>query len=173
MSMTSPTKFCHTTQIILWMWSCGHLYKTSYHNLNFIRIWPEKPLFWGAVFVQVHWFGTGTRYKLEILHQSVRGAKTKIQKVLGPHSYVYRSYRGKTGKWGLFGPFSILNRVKEFIECIECIGENKEKYKHFSVSFFELEVEYIMQFIAMQKLITNIWKTMIEIKNRHIFSIGM
>ena len=22
LSTTSPTKFCHTTQIILWMWSC-------------------------------------------------------------------------------------------------------------------------------------------------------
>ena len=22
LSMTSPTKFCHMTQIILWMWSC-------------------------------------------------------------------------------------------------------------------------------------------------------
>ena len=28
-------------------------YKRSYHNLNFIRIWPEKPLFWGMVLVQV------------------------------------------------------------------------------------------------------------------------
>ena len=22
LSMTSPTKFCHMTQVILWMWSC-------------------------------------------------------------------------------------------------------------------------------------------------------
>ena len=25
----------------------------SYHNLNFIKIWPEEPLFWGVVLVQV------------------------------------------------------------------------------------------------------------------------
>ena len=24
-----------------------------YNNLNFIRIWPEKPLFWGMVLVEV------------------------------------------------------------------------------------------------------------------------
>ena len=25
----------------------------SYHNINFIRIWPEKTLFWGVILVQV------------------------------------------------------------------------------------------------------------------------
>ena len=54
---------------------------------------------------------TGTRYKLEILHQSVENVKTKSQKVLGPNSYVCRSYRGKTGRGG-FLVASILNRVK-------------------------------------------------------------
>ena len=32
----------------------------------------------------------------------------------------------------------------------------------------ELEVEYVLQFIGMKKLITNIWKIMIKIKNHHI-----
>ena len=25
----------------------------SFHNLDFIRIWPEKTIFWGVLFVQV------------------------------------------------------------------------------------------------------------------------
>ena len=29
MSMTSPTEFCHMTQIILWMWSCDQRLVTS------------------------------------------------------------------------------------------------------------------------------------------------
>ena len=42
--------------------------KKSYHNLSFIRIWPEKRLFWGVLLVQAQQFGTGTRNKLDILH---------------------------------------------------------------------------------------------------------
>ena len=30
-----------------------HFYEKGYHNLNFIRIWPEKPFFWGVVLAQV------------------------------------------------------------------------------------------------------------------------
>ena len=39
---------------------------------------------------------TGTRYKLETLHQCGKRVKTKSQNVLGDNSYVCRSYRGKT-----------------------------------------------------------------------------
>ena len=35
------------------------------------------------VLVQVQQFGSETRYKIQILHQSVRRVKTKSQKVLG------------------------------------------------------------------------------------------
>ena len=55
-----------------------------------------------------------TRYKLEILHQSVKRIKTKSQNVLEVNSYVCRSYRGKTGT-GAFLAAPILNRVKEKI----------------------------------------------------------
>ena len=48
--MTSSTKFYHVIQIILYICSCDqsfyeHFYERSYHNLKFIRIWSEKPLF--------------------------------------------------------------------------------------------------------------------------------
>ena len=33
--------------------------------------------------------------------------------------------------------------------------------------------EYVMQFIDLLKLIPNIWKIMIKIKNHHILNIGM
>ena len=48
----------------------------------------------------------------ENLKFSVKRVKTKSQKVLGPNSYVCRSYWGKTSTGGLFGP-SVMNRVKE------------------------------------------------------------
>ena len=35
-----------------------------------------------------------------------------------------------------------------------------------------LEEKYVSQFINMQKLITDIWKVIIKIKNRHILNIG-
>ena len=49
------------------------------------------------VLVQVQYFGTGTRYDLEILYKYGKRLKTKSQKVLWAKFYVYRSYRGKTG----------------------------------------------------------------------------
>ena len=64
------------------------------------------------VLVQVQQFGTGTRYKLEILQKCGKMVKTKSQKVLQAKSYVCRSYRGKTGKGGLLALHpAILNRV--------------------------------------------------------------
>ena len=40
----------------------------SFHNLNFIRIWPEKHVFWGVLLVQAQWCETVARYDLEIWH---------------------------------------------------------------------------------------------------------
>ena len=56
--------------------------------------------------------GTGTRYKLEILHECGKRVETKNQKVLGSNSYVCISYKGKTGMGAFLFP-SILNRVKK------------------------------------------------------------
>ena len=62
--------------------------------------------FWGVVSIQVQYFGTGTRYKLEILHQCCKRVITKSQKVLGVNSYACRSYRREKlvggGGGGLF-----------------------------------------------------------------------
>ena len=33
-------------------WLLLHFYERSYHTVNFMRIWPEKLLFWGVVLVQ-------------------------------------------------------------------------------------------------------------------------
>ena len=55
-------------------------------------------LFWGVVLVQVQYFGTGTRYGLEILHQYGKRVKTKSQTVWTANSYVCTSYIGKTGR---------------------------------------------------------------------------
>ena len=30
-----------------------NFYERSYHDFNFIMVWPEKTLFWGVVLVQV------------------------------------------------------------------------------------------------------------------------
>ena len=61
--------------------------------------------------VQVEWFGTGTRYDLENLHQCGKKVKTKSQKVFGANSYISRSYRRKSGRRDLFAT-PILNKVK-------------------------------------------------------------
>ena len=45
-----------------------------------IRFLPQKPIFWRVLgfLVQIWWFGTGTNYGLETLHQSGKRVKTKI-----------------------------------------------------------------------------------------------
>ena len=60
---------------------------------------------WGVVLVQVQYFGTGTKYKLEIVYKSRKKVKTKSQKVLGANFYLCRSYRGKTGRGEEGGTF--------------------------------------------------------------------
>ena len=43
----------------------------------------KNNLFWSVVLIQVQWFGTATKYGLEILHQSSKRVEAKSQKVLG------------------------------------------------------------------------------------------
>ena len=52
--------------------------------------------------VQVHQFGTGTRYGLKTLHKCGKKVETIIQKMFRSNPYVGSSYSGKTGR----GPFS-------------------------------------------------------------------
>ena len=40
----------YSVDLVMWP---KHLYQRSYHNLNFIRTSPEKPLFWGMILIQV------------------------------------------------------------------------------------------------------------------------
>ena len=59
--------------------------------------------------VQVQYFGTGTRYDLEILNQCGKMVKTETQKVFGANFYVCRSYRRKTGRGGWGFPEQFLS----------------------------------------------------------------
>ena len=125
--MTSPTKFCHIAEIILWMWSCDQSLVTLA-------------------------FGTGTRYKLEILHQSVRGIEAKSQKVLGANTYVCRSYRGKTGRVVFLASLPpILNRVN--------ISIHSSSLNIFSSSF-----SHLLQIIEKTNVFSNMYD-ILEILN--------
>ena len=65
--------------------------------MSILQGFDQKNYFFcGVVLVEVQWFGNGTRYDLEILHQCGKSIETKIQKVLWGTSYVCRSYRRKT-----------------------------------------------------------------------------
>ena len=86
--------YCRYGYVVMVM----HFYKKSYPNFNYISILPEKPNFWGVALVQVQYFGTGTRYGLEILLRYEKSVETKSQKVLRANSYFWRSCREKTGR---------------------------------------------------------------------------
>ena len=83
------------------MWSKFGNYSISMREVItvsiFIRIWE-------VVLVQFQQFETSTRYELEIWNKCGKRVKNKSQKVLGPNSYVCRSYRGKTGRGALCHP---------------------------------------------------------------------
>ena len=82
------------------------------------------------ILVQVQWFRTGTRYKLEVLHQCKKRVKTKIQKVLGANSYVCRSYRGKTSRGDIFGLPSCIGLILRIPELFSCQVCEIFVYKH-------------------------------------------
>ena len=44
-NFTTWFKLCYRCGHVTKVWYLQHFYEKSYHNLNFIRIWPEKPLF--------------------------------------------------------------------------------------------------------------------------------
>ena len=54
------------------MWSKFYnyyYYERSYHHLNFIKIWPEKPIFLRVAHGSSSKFRIGTMYGLKILHK--------------------------------------------------------------------------------------------------------
>ena len=108
--MTSPTKFYHVIQILdVLMWpkfgNCSISMREVITTSILYGFDQRNHFFWRLVLVQVQQFRTGTRCKLEVLHQCCKRVKTESQKVLWANSYVCRSYRGKTGRvWGFLPP---------------------------------------------------------------------
>ena len=64
----------------------------------------KNRFFWGVILVQVQYFGTGTRYKLEILHQPVKGLKLKVRKFWWLIPTFVEVAGGKTGGRSFFAP---------------------------------------------------------------------
>ena len=126
----SPTKLYLVTQIILQMWPCDqrlmtqHFCERSYHDLNVLKIWLEKPLFWGGW----SWFKfNNLELSLGItlkFYTSV--AKNLKLKVLGTNFYVCRSYRGKTGSCSYVVPHHTPSRkgLGKFLSIKESLTES-------------------------------------------------
>ena len=87
--MTSSTKFYHVTQMILKMWSCDqslvtHFTESSYHNFNFIRISPEKPLFFeGSTWFKVIYLELALVIALKFYASVAKRLKLKVRKCWG------------------------------------------------------------------------------------------
>ena len=90
LSMTSPIKFHHENQILLYMWSCDQSLvtltflwqKLSY--LNFRRIWPEKPIFFeGAPSFKFNNWGLVLVTTLKFYTNKAKWLKVKVKKFWG------------------------------------------------------------------------------------------
>ena len=83
--------------------------KRSYHNINFIGIWPEKPLFWRVV-LKFNNLGLALGTNLKFYTSLSKGLKLKVRKFRG----VILTFAEVTGEKLVERPFPppILNRVK-------------------------------------------------------------
>ena len=147
--MTSTTKFYDVTQI---MWSChqGNSIISLWEVITIVRIWPEKPIFWGVLLDQVQQSGTGTRYSLDVLQQCGKRVETNIQKVF---SYVFGSYRGKTGRG--HGIFASLNRVKtassrNYVSKHQKICQLQTKHHKVILQFLNFLLELTLLFVFIR-----------------------
>ena len=68
---TSSTKFYHVT-LMTKVWELYHLYERSWHNLNFVRIWPEKLFFDGCLWFTFNNLGLGVDITLEFYTSVVK-----------------------------------------------------------------------------------------------------
>ena len=122
--------FClwhHQQNFVMWLrlycrcdnatkvWLLAFLYERSYHNVNFARIWPEKPLFWGVVLFQITNFGLALGMALEFYTRVAQGLKLKVRTFCGlTHAFVEITREKLVGGSFLSPPplSPILNRVK-------------------------------------------------------------
>ena len=88
-------------------------------NFNFIKIWPEKPIFLrdGVGSSSVIWYG------LKMMQQYGKSVKTKSQYVLRANSYFWRSQRGKTGTRK--GSFCSPHHEKSWQTCLWTPSQSK------------------------------------------------
>ena len=68
---TSSTKFYHVT-LMTKVWELYHFYERSCHNLNFVRIWPEKIFFDGCLWFTFNNLGLGVDITLEFYTSVVK-----------------------------------------------------------------------------------------------------
>ena len=101
-------------QISVIVISVTYFYDRSYHNLNFIRLLPEKIIFLRGTLSSSSTTWSGTRYGFLVLRQCGKKVPIENQNVLRANSYVCKYNRGKL----LGGPYcrTILNRIKSVLE---------------------------------------------------------
>ena len=112
--MTLPTKFYHVIQITLQVCSCDQNLVTVASQPQFYKDLTRKTTFLRGDLASNSMFGTGTRYKIEILHQCGKKVKTKSQKDFWAKSYICGSYRGKTSS-GVFLPPLLPPHLKGYL----------------------------------------------------------
>ena len=89
-----------------------HLYNRSYHNLNFIKIWPEKPLFFeGWSWFKFNNLGVALGTSLKFYKSLSKGLKLQVRKFRGL-TPTFIEVTGEKLVGGPFCPPPILNMIK-------------------------------------------------------------
>ena len=104
LSITSPTKCFHMNQSVKRVktksqkvWQLWHLYKGSYHNLNFVRIWPRWSWF------KFNNLGLALGTNLKFYTSLSKELKLKVKKFLGL-ILTFVEVTGEKLVGGLFAP---------------------------------------------------------------------
>ena len=75
----------HIIDVIIWLkcGNCYHFYEKSYHNLNFIRIWPENCFFEEWSLFKFNNVGLALCTNLKFCTSVTKGLKLKVRKFWG------------------------------------------------------------------------------------------
>ena len=113
--MNSSIKFYYVTQIILQIWTCGQNLVTlpfqweSYHNLPFIRIWPENP-FEGSSWFKINYLELALGMARTSYASVTEELKLKVRKCWGLIT-TFVKVTGEKLIGGLFAPYLIQDKV--------------------------------------------------------------
>ena len=121
------------------------MYKRSYHNLNFIRIWPEKSFFEGWSWFKFNNLGLALGTNLKFYTSLSKGLKLKVRRFWGL-TLAFVEVTGEKMVGGLFAPPSWIGLIRIKLKMFSC----KVGLSNFQNGTFEVITIAVMEIALIQ-----------------------